>query len=141
MKYDGTSWANVGTAGFSVGEVDFTSLAFNPTDGQPYVAYQDWANSLKATVMKYDYSTGINDLQQSQLSIYPNPAEDIITVEISDITKENRFSILNLNGQPLFTHQITQPKTQLDISSLPNGVFFVKVTGERTVEVKKMIKQ
>ena len=140
MKYDGTSWVIVGNAGFTADTAVYTSLAISPS-GEPYVAYQDWANSLKATVMKYDYSTGINDLQQSQLSIYPNPAEDIITVEISDITKENRFSILNLNGQPLFTHQITQPKTQLDISSLPNGVFFVKVTGERTVEVKKMIKQ
>jgi hypothetical protein len=62
MKFDGTSWANVGNVGFSAGEAVFTSLAFSPSDGQPYVAYQDFypANYLKATVMKFDGTNWVN---------------------------------------------------------------------------------
>ena len=44
MKFDGTNWVNVGNVGFSAGEADYTSLAFSPS-GQPYVAYEDYANS------------------------------------------------------------------------------------------------
>jgi hypothetical protein len=55
MKYDGTNWVNVGVAGFSVSNAEYISLAISPTDGQPYVAFQDWpGNSYKATVMKFD---------------------------------------------------------------------------------------
>ncbi len=52
MKYSGTSWGLVGSAGFSAGTAIYESLAFSP-DGTPYVAYQDGGNSTKATVMKY----------------------------------------------------------------------------------------
>ena len=45
-------WMNVGNSGFSQGEADYTSLAFNPSNNQPYVAYQDYGNSNKAMVMK-----------------------------------------------------------------------------------------
>jgi len=54
MKYTGngaTGWEAVGTAGFSAGGTDYTSLAFD--NGTPYVAYMDGSNSDKATVMKY----------------------------------------------------------------------------------------
>jgi hypothetical protein len=51
------AWKNVGNNGFSAGGVSYTSLAFNPTNGQPYVAYQD--TSLKATVMKFDGSNWV----------------------------------------------------------------------------------
>ncbi|HZL27849.1 MAG TPA: IPT/TIG domain-containing protein [Acidobacteriaceae bacterium] len=44
------SWVTVGSAGFSAGEADHTSLAFSP-NGTPYVAYEDYGNSYKATVM------------------------------------------------------------------------------------------
>lgn len=46
-------WQNVGSPSFSEGLVFYTSLAFSPS-GEPYVAYQDRANSYKATVKKFD---------------------------------------------------------------------------------------
>jgi WD40 repeat protein len=53
MKFVGSNWVSVGTAGFSAGQSQYTSLAFSPS-GQPYVAYCDHTVSLKATVMKFD---------------------------------------------------------------------------------------
>ncbi len=70
--------------------------------------------------------------------LYPNPASTSITIET--ITKGS-LSFLTLNSQQLITHQITEPKTQIDISNLPKGVYFVRVTNDKTVEVGKFIKQ
>ena len=143
MKFDGTNWVNVGTAGFSAGEVGYTSLAFSPS-GQPFVAYLNggFPYSYKATVMKYDsVFFGINELQESRSSLYPNPAIDEITLEILGVTKESNLAILNIEGQQLITRQITEPKTQLDISSLPQGVYFVRLTGDKVVRMGKIIKQ
>ncbi len=53
-----TNWKTVGSPGFSAGIAGFTSLAFAP-DGVPYLAYEDWGNSGKATVMKYDGSNWV----------------------------------------------------------------------------------
>lgn len=83
----------------------------------------------------------INEPQKSGLSIYPNPATDKITLEISVIPSKSNLSIINLCGHELITCQTTMPKTQIDISNLPNGVYFLRLTNERTVEVGKIIKQ
>jgi len=58
MYYDSSSssWKALGFAGFSSGSADFTSLAFNSA-GTPYVAYMDYGNGEKATVMYYDSSS------------------------------------------------------------------------------------
>jgi hypothetical protein len=53
MKFDGSSWITVGTAGFSDSAVYYPDLAFNAND-TPHVVYKDGAKSDKATVMKYD---------------------------------------------------------------------------------------
>ncbi len=141
MKFDGTNWVNVGNAGFSEGTAGWTSLAFSPT-GEPYIAFQDNADSNRATVMKYDsVMVGITKQQESTISIYPNPATDKITIETAATPTQCQLSIINLNGQALITRQITEPKTQLDISNLPSGVYFVRVTGEKRVEVGKFVKQ
>ena len=72
------------------------------------------------------------------LAIYPNPSSTNITIESPSI---DHLTILNLNGQEIITRQITGPKTKLDISNLPGGVYFVRLTNDRTVTVGKIIKQ
>jgi hypothetical protein len=106
------------------------------------VVYSDNANLYKTTVMKYDsVGVGINELQESGLSLYPNPASDKITIEKSPIPAQSQLSIMNVNGQELITQHISERKTVIDISTLPSGVYFVRVTNDRTVEVGKIIKQ
>jgi hypothetical protein len=58
MKYDSSSssWVTVGSAGFSAGQAETMAIAIN-SSGVPYVAYKDYGNSNKATVMKYDSSS------------------------------------------------------------------------------------
>jgi hypothetical protein len=141
MKFNGTNWVDVGTAGFSAGKANYTSLAFSPSDDQPSVIFQDWTNSKTATVMKYDsIYVGINEQKESKLSLYPNPSTNKITLEISGETTESNLSIVNIEGQQLIARLITEPITQLDISTLPYGVYFVRLTGEKTVQVGKIVK-
>jgi hypothetical protein len=80
-------------------------------------------------------------MSDNQVSIYPNPAIDKITVEILGITKESQLSIINSTGQELISQQTIGPKTIIDISNLPSGVYFVRLTNDKTVEVGKFIKQ
>jgi len=55
-KYDGNNWVDVGTAGFSAGSASFTSITLDE-NGIPFVAYVDYANGQKATVMKFAGNT------------------------------------------------------------------------------------
>jgi hypothetical protein len=91
--------------------------------------------------MYYDAPAGIRELQSSQILIYPNPATDKITIKILGKPAQSGLSIVNIEGQQLITRQITEPKTQINISTLPSGVYFVRLTNERTVEVGKFIKK
>jgi len=53
MKYNGSNWVTVGSAGFSDSTALYTNIAIDGS-GTPYVVYEDVGNSNKATVMKYN---------------------------------------------------------------------------------------
>jgi hypothetical protein len=60
IKFNGSSWVTVGSAGFSAGPVTttigrFIHIAFDSSN-TPHVVYSDEANSRKATVMKFNDS-------------------------------------------------------------------------------------
>ena len=75
---------------------------------------------------------------EPELSIYPNPTSTHITIETP---VESLLSIMNLNGKELLKQPITEPKTVVDISTLPNGIYFVRVTGDKAVHVGMFVKQ
>jgi hypothetical protein len=74
------------------------------------------------------------------IMVYPNPARDIITIETSEANFIGSLSIINCSGQQFITRQFTKPKMQIDISNLPSGVYFVRLTNDNTVAVGKIIK-
>ena len=67
-------------------------------------------------------------------TVYPNPTNDILFVETRFIASQpTAYRITNLMGQTLLQGNITAETQQIDISSLPSGMYFISV-GEGTVK-------
>jgi len=75
------------------------------------------------------------------MNIYPNPVNENLNIEVSSLAKNSLFSLSSVNGQELLQKQITTAKTQIDISTLPSGIYFIRFISDKTVEVEKIIKQ
>jgi photosystem II stability/assembly factor-like uncharacterized protein len=84
---------------------------------------------------------GIDEVSLSSepLKIYPTPSSTRVTIETSSTLSGSQLSIMDLNGQEIMTCQISQPKTQIDVSKLPSGVYFVKIQTGNYTEVKKLV--
>jgi hypothetical protein len=59
MKFNGSSWEAVGSAGFTSGHADEIGFGVSPIDGQPYVAVDDAANFHQIKVMTFDGSNWV----------------------------------------------------------------------------------
>ena len=83
-----------------------------------------------------DY-VGITEQQETAcISVYPNPANDVLFVRKQAMPPYERYRITNLTGQNLLRGTITAENQQINIEKLPAGMYFLSV-GERTVKFVK----
>jgi hypothetical protein len=85
---------------------------------------------------------GLNEniITKHLFTFSPNPSSTLITIESSFTASKFQISIFNFQGQEVIQQQVTIPKTFLNISELPAGVYFVRMTGENDVSIQKFIK-
>jgi len=79
----------------------------------------------------YIQTTTISDIVQSEIKIFPNPAEDNIIVSIDKFTDEKiHISITNVLGKIFYSTQYI-PKSNhyiIDINQIPSGIYIVEVS-------------
>ena len=119
-----------------IDEVYYSDSAPWPTepDGNgPYLQLidLDLDNSLAES---WTYSTfeNIGEVSENGISIYPNPAHDIINI----ITEEAVISVEIIDISGKIVAQTTN--SSIDISHLHKGFYLVKINTERGVNVKKV---
>jgi hypothetical protein len=79
--------------------------------------------------------TGIQKLDYKSISIYNTPQNQLMIS--GDVTNNFEISIYNLLGQHFLTEK---NKKEIDISSLPNGVYMVHVLYNGKQTIKKIVK-
>lgn len=80
----------------------------------------------------------LEDKNLIDFSIYPNPASSMLYV-ISDNTRIETISIYSVTGKKILERpQTTAP---IDVSSLPEGVYFIEVSIENEKAFQKFIKE
>jgi hypothetical protein len=82
-------------------------------------------------------AVGLNDLTNGSLSLYPNPANEVVNiVSTSDI---KTIEVLNYIGQTIYTNNnVNLMKAQLNTTSFKAGVYFVKVTTTSGIKTTKI---
>ncbi len=73
------------------------------------------------------------------LSVYPNPFSSVITIQ-SDILTEGTISIMDVAGKIIYSQQLNEMQTTLDVNALPNGIYFLELSSAGQKTVKKLIK-
>ena len=80
--------------------------------------------------------TGINDIKNSNIKIYPNPSNNIINIEGLNKNETNIIQIFDVQGKLVITKTITEKGT-IDLSELNKGVYVIKI-GEVAQRIVKM---
>lgn len=135
-------WLTVSSAsGTGCATLTFTAGA-NPTTSPRTaivtITFSGSRNAVQTITIVQDAGTvGIIALQGEESLIYPNPANDMLF--FNSALKNAEVFIYDLNGILLLKEQMVGSK--MNISSLRNGVYTLKVVGNSGVINKKFVKQ
>ena len=96
----------------------------------------------KSNISHTGNTLGIKDNGKLQISIYPNPANDIIYVTLPDasIDKNTCIEIYNAIGQLVLIQKTVSAKTSIKINSLAKGIYSVKVISNNKQMVNRIFK-
>lgn len=85
-------------------------------------------------------SLGINENTiDNSVSIYPNPANDIVNVKSKDVIQS--IQLFDIQGRLLLTRVSGETKEWIDLTSRSAGIYFIKVITEKGTKAERIIKK
>ena len=87
---------------------------------------------------KYEPSSILNEQSDKSIEIFPNPADDIINIEIENINNAI-IEIYSISGKLVYSREVNTKFETIDISGYAKGVYLVKVILDREVMVGKVV--
>jgi hypothetical protein len=81
-------------------------------------------------------TTGVSYLQNPSIKIYPNPTNNVLMIE--GFAGNATVMIFDVSGKMLLTEKVISK--QVDISSLVNGIYLIKITDKKGVTVTQFVK-
>ncbi|MCF8429658.1 MAG: T9SS type A sorting domain-containing protein [Bacteroidia bacterium] len=90
--------------------------------------------------ISYSKPSGMNDLTGNNLSIYPNPVVNKISIKTTLDLQNATLKIINSLGETIIKKQLDND-TELDVSNLKNGVYLLSIVSDNYTVFRKFIKQ
>ena len=88
-------------------------------------------------------TTGVDSRLGSCVNLYPNPAKEVVNVQctMNNVQLTGELSVFDVYGKLLQIVPITSEITPINVSSLANGMYFVRVTTEAGAVTKTFVKK
>ena len=118
-------------------ELTHTPYGIASADTNYYIA------GISGMIMSYsgDPSVGLfSPEKRESLNLFPNPASNIVSVDLINYPSAKSFEIYNVIGGMVLRKNITDEQLlRVDISSLEKGVYLVKLSSEKQNYSSKLI--
>ena len=143
-RWDGSKWCGFGSTFNDVinslgvyNDNLFIGGGFNVIDEDSIYFVAKWTGG--SYVDTCGNMTGIepNELQEELIAIYPNPATN--TLSIDGLEAYATTEVYDISGKLLLNKTLNSQT--IDISSLANGLYFIKLTTKKGSVVRKFVKE
>ena len=135
------TWTVVNPVGNAIASIDSNGLLTALTNGVAFVvatSNDGLGVTAMDTIIITNQATSLKKIESSsKLSVYPNPAIDIITIDLD--VKMEQFQIFSITGK-LMIAESTQGNS-INIESLTPGIYFLRVTADSKITTSRFIKQ
>lgn len=136
---------------------------FQATGGEKFITMGNFNNDINTTAILYDpfvipkgfcyyyvdsislvelvcpIDIGINEPLNFRFSVFPNPTSEKFTIQL-DKLENVTLTIHNMFGENVLETKLNSKSTDIDISSLDNGVYIISVENEKGTTRQKIIK-
>ena len=112
------------------------------TDAGNYdVAVSGDCGTETSNIAVLDVNSGITELEEYGIEIYPNPASDNITISFENIKSEVKIEILNLTGQVVLSETCNNLEYSIDLGDFEKGIYLIMLNFDNNSVKSKLIIQ
>jgi hypothetical protein len=103
----------------------------------------DFGASSSVTVENTGGTTGIEDITENTISIYPNPSNNFIMVDLTQLSMEaNSIEIYDVTGKHMGSYTVeSNGIMKLDLSDYTSGLYQVRIDTSDAPIVKRFVKK
>lgn len=97
----------------------------------------DAAGCSNSAYFTVSYFVGINELGETNLVVYPNPAKDIIHVDGSEVA--TRIDLIDMTGKTVYSDTPNSAKFQFGVTTYAEGVYFLNLYTEKGLTTMRVV--
>ncbi len=139
----------VQNGGWLIDDIEFQDmLAYN---GEVCITTAEGENECtvapeEGTIVESQMATSTEEqLENVSILVYPNPVDKVLNVAIdSEVAQDLNLDLLTLDGKTVVTRTVSvrgNQNAQLNVSDIPAGFYFLKVSSDEGILVRKVVVQ
>jgi hypothetical protein len=72
--------------------------------------------------------------------LYPNPATSTVKLQVAGVTGTVNCNIIDMSGRVVYNANINaEAETTINVSNMPAGAYFVRITNDTFSKIEKLI--
>jgi PKD repeat protein len=117
-----------------------TGQVYNPTASGDYAVIVTQNGCTDTSACVNYLITGVNELSNNTIRIYPNPVNDKVTISLGN-TSANEVTLSDAQGKLIYSSVVNGNELVIDLTAVSKGVYFLQVLGDDDIKTYKVIKQ
>lgn len=141
LDYLNTEWTQVGTNFF--GNVIVEMVQTRETDGLVVVGTHGKGVYTTKINAVSDLFPGVSVKEERasdlKFNIYPNPVDDILTIDFETHFSSAKIEILDINGRLILSEELSNARPQVDVSSFAAGTYICRVLSKEGLASRRFV--